>query len=972
MTLHKAFHGFVAVRQDDEGHHFERINMTNLEDYVIFLDEFDFLENDLIGLISSSPQIDNIFRFVQFFYQEMEINKLPLPSYPANASVRRRIEGIVKSLKELQERGIRYPQLNQFTRSIQSTSDKDKEDKKHSAIFRTSHIMTSERLLFRHSERSFHLLHNSTDTEEKTFRLQELVGRVGGISERIIILLKALENTVDTEHLYTEILRQCYGGTEFERQLQQIVHFPRRRKILPFHTRRDALLEHGFSLYDIKDLGQVTDREEVELRHYSIYTTPEYILKDLVEQNLIFALSATADIPRCLHHFDLEWLQHQSDVNWIEVDDQDKANVHHISREKAKARGNTQLRVVELKELSECNYYPKLRELENYINGVSKDPDFGEGQDSQEGHRKRRLERFFSCLLWTLYQKDEVSGISHLLFFNSFRQIKLMVERYGNDKKFFRAIPRSHDKLFSVFEIRFAEQDFLLVFYNAEQARIIRQTSASEAAFDALFHEGKPVFVVTQYLSAGNGVNLQYRASGDSEEKSDFLNLYLLDQPFIYFGNPEKQASTDEKIAVIKENIWYQAKLNAAKYTRDAYFQHILSEVHQPQTWNRQYHKNHSTKPDALLNRIATYIQAIGRIERTWDVLIPYQSLVLSREVYADFRDFLSDDYQYLREEREKLISHNLSQVLKQIEAQIPEFYYARSHAKDSRFALVEYNSREKITQLAHNLPLVRSRQKPELRKTWERLRQDVLSHDFQSKVLKEFDAVYHSPLFEDACIYLTEDDELIPKTRYAPERDKKRDYNAVYRLPVENDTIRKYFAEQGYEMSFRHGSHYFFTPFVYQAILKAAVAEEACKALMRKERLGIDVIPDELFELIDLKLTDRPYYIDCKHYSDGTLAKFSLPEDEAQGKLTQGYLEEKAIKTWETLSQFSATEPKLIYLNFTSWQDAPAEYYDERFYPVERFVDAKIILIRACIQLGKEDGYHPAFKELIQAIKGD
>src|SRR5260370_36227765 len=69
VTLHKAFQGFFDGRKT--------LNLTRLEDedggYIIFLDEFDFLENDLVGLICRAPQISNPFRVVELFYRAMTI-----------------------------------------------------------------------------------------------------------------------------------------------------------------------------------------------------------------------------------------------------------------------------------------------------------------------------------------------------------------------------------------------------------------------------------------------------------------------------------------------------------------------------------------------------------------------------------------------------------------------------------------------------------------------------------------------------------------------------------------------------------------------------------------------------------------------------------------------------------------------------------------------------------------------------------
>ena len=105
------------------------------------------------------------------------------------------------------------------------------------------------------------------------------------------------------------------------------------------------MLRYGYNIYDIYHLGQRTDPEEVKLRHYSMYTTPENILLSLVTNNLVFALSATADIPRCVHQFDLNWLREQPGVNYINLDERDIALIKQLSQRKEQAR-NTQLQLL--------------------------------------------------------------------------------------------------------------------------------------------------------------------------------------------------------------------------------------------------------------------------------------------------------------------------------------------------------------------------------------------------------------------------------------------------------------------------------------------------------------------------------------------------------------------------------------------------------------------------------------------------
>ena len=72
VTLHKAYHGFFDGAQTR--------SLTDLfaeNNVILFLDEFDFLENDLVKLICRVPQISDPFDFVACFYRAMALHKLP-------------------------------------------------------------------------------------------------------------------------------------------------------------------------------------------------------------------------------------------------------------------------------------------------------------------------------------------------------------------------------------------------------------------------------------------------------------------------------------------------------------------------------------------------------------------------------------------------------------------------------------------------------------------------------------------------------------------------------------------------------------------------------------------------------------------------------------------------------------------------------------------------------------------------------
>src|SRR5204863_4933164 len=173
-----------------------------------------------------------------------------------------------------------------------------------------------------------------------------LFNAVGTATTRTIALLKEMER--DEEVRYWEILRQCFNNTDFFDQVAVIPRLPRQQPAQT--TQRGSLLSGGYDLFDISDLQQRTDNEEVEVQYYQMLQTPENLLRALAQKFLVFGLSATADLPRCLHHFDLDWIEKQGLL--LPIIDEDRADIQQMSAEKAKKRGSNGMSVALVDSLS--------------------------------------------------------------------------------------------------------------------------------------------------------------------------------------------------------------------------------------------------------------------------------------------------------------------------------------------------------------------------------------------------------------------------------------------------------------------------------------------------------------------------------------------------------------------------------------------------------------------------------------------
>ena len=648
VTLQKAFYGFFDGQK--------ALNLTRLEDedggYVLFLDEFDFLENDLVGLICRAPQISNPFRVVELFYRAMTNHKLPSPDYPRSNSIRNRIEAIKRIVDDLQAQdGLRFPAINQFTSALpqRGTTRGPRQTgrpRTSPAIFRTQHTISTDHLYLRETNRAFEITSDAVTDNAAPYPALRLFDAVSRACQQILFLFKELERGND-EIIYRELMRHCFQDTVFLQELAHVSQFSRAEH-REQHTSLSALLESGYSLYDVHDLQQQTDQEEVEVRHYGMHLTPEGILSSLARHNLVFGLSATADISRHVHHFNLTWLRQQ--IPYIEPDEHDRALIASLNREKAARRANA-VEVKQIEGLVSSDDYQ--HQLDQFIAAAATDPDFGD--ETREGHLKRRVQLFFAALLWLCAHAAEAESTT-LLFLNTFKQVRLLFERYDKpDGGLYEIKARGGNPWFEVYEIALLERRFIVVFYDARMGNTVRQNQRAQQTFDELFWEGKPVVVVTQYLSAGNGVNLQYWASREKTRRQDFRQIGLLETPYFYFGKPESTLTWDEKMALLKENIWYQAKLYTGKVITEQRFLQDLSTLNDPWEWNRRYQQDTNTRVDALFNHMSTFMQALGRVERVWEPMHD-QTVLLSRDVYHHFQHFCAPEFEQLRQERELII----------------------------------------------------------------------------------------------------------------------------------------------------------------------------------------------------------------------------------------------------------------------------------------------------------------------------
>lgn len=966
LTIHKAFLGFF------DGH--STSNLNHFKNYIVFLDEFDFLEADLTHLICESPQIQDPFLFVEMFYRGMKRHKLPLDAYPVEArhqetvlGIRERLEEIVRGIDDLKEiERIPFPEINQFTTRIKQ---------KHSAIFQTNRTIIRQPLYLHQTPRSFEITH---DRSEDSIYALRLFNRVSHATTKILYLFKEIEAVDST--IFEEMLDHCFPQSYLADQVRRIAQLPGAYRDQV--TRFDNLLESGFGLYEIEDLQQVTDKEEVKFRHYAIYTTPEKVLLALAQKNLVFGLSATADLPRFIKHFNEHWLRKQLNrtegAHYFDVDDADERIIEELNNRKLAARNND-LEVVVAPDLAT---YPNGNKYETYIKDVAQHFADGFGADDPNGYRRQRVGRFFAALFHILQHRDteQLAVDTHLFFYTTFAQIRYIFDTPATHRQdLFQVDSISDDNQFPAYRLHFFEQAFNVIFYDAAQASHIHRDEKIKQKYHQLFWEGFPVLLLTQYTSAGNGVNLQYCPTPDTKEETDFRNIHLMEAPFYFFDeiNPPKQTSSEIGTA-IKKNIWYHAKLFEAKVISAERFFGILENLRHDRS-NSEYRagSNIELQADSLKNRIATYIQALGRIERVWSKM-PTQIIFLAEEVFDDFERFVQDDvFAYLHQSRRGRLSGNLAQMIKQVEQMAATRARGARRHMDERLAAQDKRCQERVHELLQRLHVFRQEgRNRDAKRDWMALRQAALEHDFANPLLDQYKAVFKTPYLHDGTLYIDKEKRLYPYDKRTEDATPWR-LNMIYDAILQNPLLAGAFRTQGFELAFDGVNGQFFVPYFYQAILVGAVGEAAIRSILHHRLIETtDDLPDRVFELADLRVVHTPWYIDCKNYSERTMSQFhySQADPAYRPELNERTFMSKAKTKFQQIRDYHKDKDhaewcKLIFLNLVSSADRPKLYFDEHFNEVEDFARAQIIVVQGCVQSADPQLYTAAFEQFISDL---
>ncbi|MDO7846998.1 hypothetical protein Q5H92_11565 [Hymenobacter sp. M29] len=977
LTVHKAFHGvFDGQRTVKLGSWKKPLEGR----YVFVFDEFDFLENDLLNLLAHDKEVRDPFGLVQTFYERLCRRKLTHSQYLAHRPewkpIRKMMEDIQERIDELADKGIDFPAITHF--------DTGHEELRGRAIFQSNRSLVQKPVYLHPDTPRQHSFTLTPEAEgPNAFLLFDVVTRA---VKDIIRLFNRLQ--AEHEDIYFEVLRQCFGNTEYLREIRQISQVGAQYELC--ETGYGSLLTNGFGLYEIEmDKSQLTDPDEVGVLYHSLNDSPENMLRALAGEHLVFGLSATAHIQRVLRNFDWTGLAHPGrpadSFGPLPNTSADEDDVRRANSRKAAVRQNTiTYEVAEPLSL----LAPFGQQLAATAHA---DPEYFGKNAGTLSHRLRRVQHVFGLLARLAAQSpaELAAGPTHLVFLSSLRQVQRLLDR-GDEDGWFGATPHpaTGDKNLRIYnvwcrdETRQHRVECTVSLYNAEFGKKLSDDPILNEQYNALFWAGRPVVVITTYPSAGNGVNLQYyQTPADYEAersagKRDFQFLHLLEAPYYYFSGVKPQDNAIEQHAAIKRDVYGALKLLYAKRLTAGQAGGLLGQIRLLNRFNPEY--LHTT--DGVLNQFSVLVQALGRIERVWQAM-PEQRLYLDRDVYGVLARVAAEPE--LAAERESYLryaSGNMQTLLAAIEHDEKK---KRKAVEDDLHDLRRTNdaARDAIHRLVLELEHFKRTGEGDARQRWQWLRDDVLRHDLPRPLrsgetlpdkprpnqLARIRGTFRSEYAREGKLLINSELHLAPPGTNSPEFHSW-DLNAAYH-PVNsqlNSPLAKHFRARGYELAFVESGTYLL-PYVYQSILIGAIGEEVIEAVLKHNHIKrviatSEAVPDAVFEVADLKLESRPIYIDCKNYGGRTLRQFALPPDDPfyHPNLNEPHFRERMVSKWQQLSHATpgtAADPcRLVVMNLRHDEESVLGYYDEHFERVSGWAQARIVVLTGTLKPAPAD----------------
>lgn len=941
MTIQKALHGFFDGDR--------KVNISNIENKIAAIDEFEFVEQDMLKILCEEDSISNQLEFIKMFIDSVPSwLKEDFWNEENNKALHKGLQNCLDSIsKKEKQLKLNLAQIKGF---------RDARKTKQHLLFQSSKDCVTEPNFFLHQKDHYLII------DDKPTELPATI-----FFETLNSLTKTIVNSIADSEDCDDCVKYIWNPKNDNKAGEIAKYLGGNCSYKPkFKSKKDqdSIYDAGFQLVKLKKTDGI-DKHYTELSQLELVCSPERIIADLCNKNLVFGLSATADMSRVVKSFDFEWLK--ANTPFIEWSNEDTAIVKLSRDEKAKKKPvQVNFRLAE--ELDSNHPLSKIVDLYKQTGFFSKEDD-GDGTDELRANRALKV---FNTFYKTV---NSDSGTPHLAFVTSFEHAqKILDYKIQNRSSWFSSCAgtfessRLYEDNDKYFNLMLDGMSCAVIFLSAEDIVNLQEDEYLEQYKKSFFDKEK-VFVVTQYKSASNGVNLY--AFDKKMDSVDWCGVALLEPNYFWFDKDENSRNlsrTNEKQA-----IWYWRKLWDSGQIDTEAFKSCLSlkgDKIDISKMNKYYLKE---VPDRIVNAVALYLQTIGRGDlRNYDLAGAIRiAVTFDKDVFTDMYRFLSDErYQRLIEKRRDVTSDFVIKMQDEImitaeEVGLKNDLIAQSYSKADKTA------ESILDSMLDEIDKVKAGKYDDksangVKDDWANIRKSVLRHEFNKKIFVNTlgrtirigkDFTMSTNLVVNGRLCIDYDNKKIYPGNYLQLNPQVKSFSLdyAYRVINKNSLLNKYFTEKGYKTVFDlqpNCDNIILVPHVYQRILLAAVGEEALRCILESHGFETEDLPNSLFEVADLKIKNKPVYFDSKNYNKKSLECHSPT------------IEETAAK-YKILADHNAS--CILYV-VNLWSDKVSRFFDKDFNEVQES-DSCIRVIHA---INGEYDISPVFDKSLRLLRNE
>ncbi|EPY4093159.1 hypothetical protein ACXDG4_001345 [Klebsiella quasipneumoniae] len=562
-------------------------------------------------------------------------------------------------------------------------------------LFRSDHLVTSERLIMRKAEHGYEIIKPNAlpQDNESIIDISDFLRLMEKFIRQFNLMLTDLTASEDEAHEYIKKLTRLlfdpvndyrpsyYGSTlpNMSRFLLPRTDLPelrelRKSNILPNTHASIFGLTNWLLKQNIADID--IDPLRIQIKRAFLPTTAEGLLLSLASRNLVFALSATSYIERACNHFDVRWIN--SALRYIaearnptvtesflgttfenRPDSWFKEPIPYVQTD-----GDIQLQNIAIEEINSSKENIRKAQLNTEIHDFNKiknsphsadllaslPPDFFQNDDEpltdfESEYRQNILLKLLD-VLDLAGKRPQHRG--HLAFVNSISYLRkwlttAIAAQSRDCLTWLKLDPPLSDNLL----LKNFTDVFIPVTIHNEPALICLLTAECQKkegfsdAYQAAFDSRRTVIVLTQTASATNGVNLDFSLP-ESGKNMDLTCLYLLESRHYYFSAFQASANSNDDMAHAGFQLRNLEKLlRAGEISRKEHQRFVLPLMLNRKNEISRLNGEYKRTSDYIKNTAANVQQQVGRIERAW-CEVPNAEIHLDSELAKHLSRFAS------------------------------------------------------------------------------------------------------------------------------------------------------------------------------------------------------------------------------------------------------------------------------------------------------------------------------------------